>query len=111
MNEPRIIQVFQNVSMTNGHDGLVGIASAAGVKLKEIKHGEMVIFINERRDKMKVYAANDVLAYYRSPSGRIQMEMVQHIPNAFCGGQIDFKRALRTTLEDIFRKKGRKIEE
>ena len=101
----RIIRVFLNVSMINGHDGLHAVAKKEKVDLGKLEPGELVIFLNERADKLKVYGANDVYAYYRSPKGRLQAEMIQNIPKSFSGGRINFDEAVKTALLDLLAKK------
>jgi hypothetical protein len=107
----KIIQVFLNISMQNQHDGLAEIAMENDVDVKKLKPGQLVVFINSEKTKLKVFGANGVLAYFRSPHGRIEMQMIQHIPEAFSGGGIDFKAALKVTLEQIFEKKRKQKEE
>lgn len=98
----RILQVFFDVDLRNGHEGLREIAKKAKVDVENLKEGEFLIFLNTRKDKVKVYASNDVYAYYRSPTGRIQLEAIRHIPNAFNGTSINMEKALTA----VFAEKG-----
>lgn len=94
----KIIQVFFNVDMRNGVDGLMAIAEKAEIDLAKVSPGHFLVFINSRKNRLKLFASKDVYAYYRSTEGPINMLMIQHLPRAFNGSKINFSGALRAAL-------------
>lgn len=102
MENPKIKQVFFNVSMINGHDGLTRIVKLEQkkvpnehrVRAEQLNPGELLVFINTQRNKLKILAANGVMAYLKLRSGRLDLQAIQYIPNALQGNTIDYDKAL-----------------
>ncbi len=103
-----IIQVFLNVDMRNMHDGLTKIAKKNGIEVGILSARQYVVFINAAKTKVKVYAANDTIAYSRSKSGKLQMEAVAKIPECFGGGAFNYDQALKLVLEELLKRKKQK---
>lgn len=99
----RVLHVFRNADLRSGHHGLSALAAGAKRYTSDLKEGEFLVFINRRADKIKVYAANETVAYHRSTTGRIEMTALQHIPKVFSGGKFNFDEATRKALENILR--------
>jgi hypothetical protein len=94
----RIVQCYLNADLRAGHEGLAKLAAKDGIKVKDLEPGHCVIFINSGKDKLKMYAANNVIAYLRLDTGRLNMNTIQFIPHAFRAGKIDYDKVLRETL-------------
>src|SRR4051794_35646980 len=102
----RVIQCFMNVNMGNGHDGLKAIARrGANINADEMGPGEYLVFINRKREKIKVLCTGGegtqktlVFAYARYKHA-IDLNAIQFIPHAFQGGNFNFDRALQLALE------------
>lgn len=95
-----ILRVFLNVDMRNGHDGLSEIAAENDIKVSEIELGNYIVFVNNQRNKMKLYASNDVIAYTRLPAGRkIEMRVIKELPRVFNGRQINYDAALKLAVD------------
>jgi hypothetical protein len=96
----KILRVFMDVPMYLGHDGLTQLAKEDGVNLSQLAEGEMVVFINHQKDKIKLYAPNNVLAYVRNEKRHpINLATISLIPKAFQGsGRIDYDGALKEVL-------------
>jgi hypothetical protein len=47
---------------------------------------------------MKVYVSKQIYAYFRSQTGRIDLQMIQYLPQAFDGKAFNFTQALRQRL-------------
>lgn len=90
----KILQVFFDVDLRN-------LAKDKKIKVADLKDGEFLVFLNSKKDKVKVYGSHDVYAYYRSPSGRIALEMISHIPNSFSGNSINFDKAIKSALLEM----------
>lgn len=99
-----ILQVFLNVDLRNGHDGLAEIASGSRINVLDLNPGQYVVFINGTKDKVKVYAANNVIAYHKSAHGRLEMGAIQLIPRCFKGGVLRYDDAVKKVLESVLRK-------
>ena len=95
MSANRIKHVFLNSDMRCGHRGLMLIARHKA----KVKPGEHVVFVNSKRDKMKVLSAGGVLSYVCSPRGKLSLETVQSIPAAFkVSGGFDYGKALKDVI-------------
>lgn len=75
--------------------------------LKLNKH-EFALFLNSKRDMFKLLSSdNVVLISYKSPYGRIQMQMLKDLHLYWDGTSIDIARARKTSLKkELARKKG-----
>lgn len=96
----RVVRVFPEVYMYYGHDGLVAIAKEAGIDLQQLKPGELVVFINTTRDKIKLYGANNVIGYYRNKPGHpIDLRTIPLICKSFgSSGRIDYEANLKEAI-------------
>ena len=96
----RVLQCFLNADLRCGHEGLAILAKQNGIDITELKPGQYVLFINSHKDKLKLYACNNVVAYLKLPSGqRLNMATIQLIPKAFRGtGTIDYDKALKEVI-------------
>lgn len=103
----RVIQCYLNSDLRNGHEGLTALAKKNGIHTGKLEAGQYVVFINSRKDRLKLYAANNVVAYLKLEDGRkIDLNTIRLIPQVFNGsGKIDYDRALRETLETALRLK------
>jgi hypothetical protein len=97
-----IIRVYQDVNLGKAHDGLGLILKEDKVKLGT---GDFAIFINRRQDKIKCLTDNNVLCYYRSPHGRLTMQSIQFIPEAFNGNTFEMTKAIEKTLSYLKEKR------
>lgn len=106
-NTGKILQIFLNADMRNGHDGLEKLAKDNGINVKELQPGQYVIFVNAHRDRIKLFAAHNVIAYHKLETGRIYDPRVfALIPRAFNGtGRLDMDSALKSVIEEALKKK------
>lgn len=101
----KLMHVFFEVNMANQHHGLAEIASAKKVDIKNLKPGEMVCYVNAPQTALKILAStgeengHGVIAYYKSPKGRLDLQALRFIPEAFSGSGLNYKEALRKTFE------------
>lgn len=100
------VSVLLNVSMVGGHDALVRVAKSQGMNLEKLDTGCAVVFINRKREKMKVYSYNGVLSYMRSPEGRpFDLMAIDEFPKAFdANGRMDYPAALKLRIEKALQK-------
>ena len=99
-NTNKIIRVFLGVDMRNQHDGLATLASKNKVTLANLDPGEHIIFINEKQNKIKVFSCRGTLTYIRKDKGRIDLNFIEMIPQAFNQfGELEWAKAEKLSLE------------
>lgn len=102
----RVIRFFRDVHMGLAHDGLFEIAKEHGIDCKKLRVGEFVIFANRKQNRLKVYAPNNVIAYYRHPEDkRFDLNIVRHVPNCFNGKSFDFAKAVEKAVLEALQEK------
>lgn len=103
----KALQIFLNADFRNVHEGLAAIAKKNKLDVEKLESGEYLIFVNTAKDRLKLYAANNVVAYLKMKSGKIDLRTIQLIPQAFNGsGRIDYDAALKEVIErELGRKK------
>ena len=94
----RVVRVFFDVSMSNGHLGLSKIARDHKIQIEKLPQHEFVVFVNRPKTSIKMYAPGNVIAHYRG-SRRIDMRTIQHLPNVFAGGNLNYDKAIAKVLE------------
>lgn len=101
-----IVHYFPRSDLRSGHVGLTKMAAKAGYKPSELNPGEFLVFVNSRKTALKIFAANHIVAHYKSPTNYIDIRVLQYIPQAFSGGRFNYSVALQKVLEKDFTKKG-----
>lgn len=104
MASTRVVRCFLDVDLRLGHLGLALVSSKKGVRIETLSQGEFVMFLNRDQNKLKLYAANNVIAYLRLPRGHIDLRTIQMIPSSFHGGKIDYPYAVRKMLDSSLRR-------
>lgn len=108
----RLLYVFTNADLRLGHDGLAAEASKhktkeypQGIDVSQFLPGQLVVFVNHKMDKFKVFAAHGVVAYKRLEKGCVfDMRVIQYIPQAFnATGKIDYDKLLSNVIDDAFK--------
>lgn len=103
----RILQCFINADLRLGHPGLSALARKYKINVDQMGAGEFIVFINPRRTKMKIYAANQVLAYIRPKSGHVDLNTVRYFPAVFnAKGKIDYDEALKVSITEALKHDG-----
>lgn len=100
-----VVRIFRDVSMANNHDGLQVVAMKQKVNFKTLGKGEHVVFLNKALNRFKVYSSPGVVSYYKAPSGKLNMEMIQFLPLCFGQEGFDFKKADLMGLEKALARK------
>lgn len=103
----RIIRVFLRADMRCSHRGLTRMANENEIDITKLERGEFVLFINNDRNRIKLYAPNNVIAYLSLPKGKIDLRTIALIPKSFSAtGKIEYDEALKEVLlKEIARKK------
>jgi hypothetical protein len=95
----KIIQVFLGSDLRCSHEGLTQIAKEQKVDVTALVPGEFVIFINSGLNKIKLYTANEVVAYLRVKTGKVDIRTISLIPKAFlASGRIQYDESLKEIL-------------
>lgn len=100
----KIIRYFSDVDMRNGHNGLRQIARDEGIDLRRVPEGQFVIFMNKKKNCLKMFASYNVLAHVKLDEGKIDPRVIAHIPACFNGREIDYDKALRKVMRREFPK-------
>jgi hypothetical protein len=98
----KIMRVFLNTDMRLAHDGLTLLALKEGVDLQTLDRGEFIMFMNSHLTRMKLFTANGIIAYMRSPTGKpMDLRAVVAIPRAFMAtGKIDYDESVKEFLKE-----------
>jgi len=110
----RLLHIIPDTDMRARHEGLADWAKKNGVRWKNLKPGDIVAFLNTKRDRIMVLGVLDeedsygLLGYYRAPHGRVMPEAIQYIPKVFGGGRFNMNEATREALTEILERKARK---
>lgn len=94
--EGKIVQVFTNVNMGKGHDGLNALCTAHDIDVSDLDPGHYVVFTNRAMDKVKIFGSNNVIAYLKLPVGtHVSLASLALIPIAFQGSpNIEYDQSL-----------------
>ena len=107
--QQRVLELFQGVDMRNGHVGLAEIARKGSKKINvdELEIGEYAVFINKAQTRMKLYAANGVVASaVARPGERLNILSVPHIVASFgASGRMDYDAALKQAIKDAMKRR------
>lgn len=107
----RVLQVFLNADLRCSHDGLREIAKKGGLDVKDLQPGQYIVFLNAAKDRLKLYASGNVVAYMKQPDGgKIDPRMIAELPRAFNGTTINYESAIKEALIKVFARRGRKLE-
>ncbi len=104
----KALRIFLGTDMRCAHEGLEHIANENGIKVETLNPGEYLIFINTAMDRIKLFAANNVVAYYKSKHGKIDLRTISLIPQAFkASGKIDYDASLKEVIETHLMRKAK----
>lgn len=106
-----ILRCFVNVNLVAGHRGLAELAKKYEINVSKLEPGQYVVFINSARDRVKVYAAGNVVAYQKLERGqRLDLRTISLIPRVFAAkGGMDYNAALKEAVEIALRTRGRDV--
>lgn len=110
----RLLYVIPEADFRCRHYGLWELAKKKGVDPTKLNKGDIIAFLNNSKDMIAVIAVTGeadsvgVLAYYRSPHGRIEPHAIQFIPEVFGGGVLDMRKATAKALQKLVPVKRRK---
>lgn len=97
----KLVHVFFDVSMSNGHAGLTNI-----MKNKLLGDGEFAVFINRNWMAMKMLTPGHTLLHYKSPSTKMPINpgTIKYLPSCVNGGTLNYNEALKTVVEQKYAK-------
>lgn len=97
----KTVEVFLGADLRCSHQGLIELAAKHGVMIKNLKPGEAIVYINAKKDRLKVLSWNRVLSYVNFTGDRkLDLDALSEIPKAISpDGTMDYKKALRVTLQ------------
>ncbi len=96
----KVMHVFFEVSMSNGHPGLHGILKKSR---KTIQGSETALFINKDWTACKLLTAHDTLLHLRRPrNAPINPETLKYLPHCIDGDDLNYEAALRTVIKEKY---------
>jgi len=100
----RLLHIFYDVTMSNGHSGLSELCKRK-VSLDNMKPGDMIIFINSSWTAMKALTGSkNVLMHHKMESGHINPDTLIHLPEFVNGGKLDYQGANRVAITQRYNK-------
>jgi hypothetical protein len=103
--------LFIGADMRCQHAGMLKIAQSKKEDLTKLKQGEHAVFMNNERNKIKLYSVGGLLSYLKlHRNGRVTPELIESIPECFnANGTVNWDKAQRVALEkELTRKRVRK---
>lgn len=95
--KPKIIRIFTDIDMRSQHLGLTNIAANENVDLPNLDQSEFVVFINKRKNKMKIFVHGNTFSYTQRSD--IDMRAIKEVPKYFgYGGPVSYDKALETVI-------------
>ena len=97
----RVVRIFLDVDFRNQHTGLSLVASKHKVDVDALKDGEHLIFVNSKRNKIKMYSSRGVLSYLRLKKGVIDLNTLVEIPKCFSHNlSVSYDKALTKVIKN-----------
>ena len=96
----KVIEVFYDIHMHNGHDGLERILKDDGTKLDK---GQVAVFINTSWTALKMLTPDRVLLHFKQPGPRpIDPNTIPYLPTCINGNKLDYSKALDAAVRSQF---------
>lgn len=95
-----ILRIVFNADLRCSHEGLALIAKDLKINVDKLDIGEYIVILNAKKTLIKIYAAGNVIAFYKSPHGQINVKTLKLIPKYFNGRALQYDDA----LSEIIRK-------
>ena len=93
----RVIRLFTDVSMSNGHLGLAKLARNHRIQIDSLDK-EFVVFLNKAQTSFKLYAPGNIICHYRG-TRKVDLRAIQHLPRVFNGHSLNYDRAVQKVIE------------
>ncbi len=101
----RIVRYFPDTDMRGQHLALASVALKEKIYVDQLGAGEFLVFVNRRRDKLKMYTGGNVVAYLKMPNGhKVDPMVIRNLPKHFSGAGINYDAAMKETMQVQFPK-------
>lgn len=102
----RIVRVIFDADLRCSHDGLRATAKKLSVSVDDLNMGEYVVFINSKKNMLKLYASGNTIAHFKTPDHRkMNLKVIAQIPKYFNGRELKYDDALKAVIEKEFGRK------
>ena len=102
----KVAHFFLCVDMRQGHEGLWAQVKAKKVK---VKPGDYVIFLNARRNIVKMFCGGkEVLLSYKKDNRVIDPGVIPHLPMHCGGNEINMDAAIKEMLLEVLDRRGKR---
>lgn len=95
----RLLRVFLDVDMRNGHVGLKKLSESNGYDVEQLNVGQHVVFINKRSNKIKIFSKNNVVSYMMSKT-RFELGSLNYFSEAYGADGFSYDKALKKVLSE-----------
>lgn len=96
----KLVRCFLNADFRCQHRGLEKLAKKAGCNARNLKQGEHIMFVNTKRNKIKMLSKNNIMTYMNLDRGTIDMDCIQAIAQNFNKDlNLSYKKALTQTIK------------
>lgn len=99
-----ITRLVLNADLRCSHDGLSEMLKKTfKLETNDLEPGEYVVCVNSAKTIVKIFAAGNVIAHYKSPRGMINLKTLRLIPKFFNGRALDYDGALGEVIRKEIR--------
>jgi hypothetical protein len=103
----RITRVYFDIDMRQSFEGLREVAKSTKAEIGNTALNTTIVFINTKRTMFKVLQNNTLIVFYKSPSGRIPIDVLVYLPQNFGGSDMEMNDAIRKSLYAKLQDKGK----
>lgn len=94
-----LLRVVFNADLRCSHDGLALQAKALRLDVAKLEVGEFVVFINAKKTMLKMFAAGNTVAHFKTPGNRqLNLKVLAIIPRFFNGQTLKYDEALSEVI-------------
>jgi hypothetical protein len=103
-SENRVLRIVFNSDLRSAHDGLTKLAKSLKIpNPAELEIGTFLVFVNRKRNALKIFAAGNTVAHFKMPDGRIMnVKILGLIPRFFNGKELKYDEALKELITKEF---------
>lgn len=99
----KIVRYFPDSDLRGQHKALALQASKGKVNVDSLGAGEFLVFVNRKRDKLKMYTGGNVVAYLKMKDGhKLNPSVIRNLPKHFSGAGINYDAAMKETMQQQF---------
>ncbi len=108
MSTNRLLHFIPDTDLRCSHEGLKLVAKKKKINLDDMRIGDCVIFANRSLNKIKMFASGTkCMVFYSNDGRKIATDTIQFLPAFLSGGELNYRGALKTAIDQHFKRKGK----